>query len=355
MYINDIIDVFSEVKECDYKGNHYSVRDNGAIYRHALIPGMPRKLDEIWTFGKKDNRSGYMMYGGERVHIIVARAFLGERDSKQYVVDHIDTNRCNNRVENLRWFTKLENALNNPVTRKKITYLCGGDIQKFLDDPSCLRDLTGNNQNVMWMRTVTSEEARNAYERIMHWVNKSNSRSSSGDVLGEWMYSSYVPFEEDENIKAFLNTYHKNEKNTGVEFLEDECNVVYVDLTESFTANAKQKRWHTPTYFTLCPNEMDLNKYYSNLDLGKEFCYNNLWRSKIANFAKSVNGDGILVVCDNGENSLKRWALIRITLENDFYVQETLGTYFKYEGVMKYFTLEQGKMWEGEDEIDDFC
>ena len=26
---------FVEVMECDYKGEHYSVRDNGAIMRHA--------------------------------------------------------------------------------------------------------------------------------------------------------------------------------------------------------------------------------------------------------------------------------------------------------------------------------
>ena len=37
-------------------------------------------------------------------------------------IDHIDTNRCNNRKENLRWFTKLENALNNEITRNKIIY-----------------------------------------------------------------------------------------------------------------------------------------------------------------------------------------------------------------------------------------
>ena len=34
-------------------------------------------------------------------------------------VDHINTNRNDNRAENLRWVTKLENA-NNPLTRQKI-------------------------------------------------------------------------------------------------------------------------------------------------------------------------------------------------------------------------------------------
>ena len=29
-----LLNTFTEVKECDYKGEHYSVRDNGAIMRH---------------------------------------------------------------------------------------------------------------------------------------------------------------------------------------------------------------------------------------------------------------------------------------------------------------------------------
>lgn len=35
------------------------------------------------------------------------------------IVDHIDTNRCNKRSENLSWLTRLENAFNNPYTRNK--------------------------------------------------------------------------------------------------------------------------------------------------------------------------------------------------------------------------------------------
>ena len=48
------------------------------------------------------------------VHRLVALAFIPNPDNKQFV-DHIDTNRLNNNVSNLRWTTILENA-NNPNT-----------------------------------------------------------------------------------------------------------------------------------------------------------------------------------------------------------------------------------------------
>lgn len=40
------IDIYTEVKDCTYKDEHYSVRDNGAVLRHAKDGHKPRKLDE---------------------------------------------------------------------------------------------------------------------------------------------------------------------------------------------------------------------------------------------------------------------------------------------------------------------
>ena len=111
---------FALEKRCEYKGRIYSVRDNGSVYRHQKEGARLAPLDNKWTFGKKDDSDGYMKIAGVRIHQIVATAFHGEPPSSQYVVDHIDTNRRNNRPENLRWVTALENC-NNPNTHKKCT------------------------------------------------------------------------------------------------------------------------------------------------------------------------------------------------------------------------------------------
>ena len=51
-----------------------------------------------------------------RIHRIVAEAFIPNPDNKPFI-DHIDTNRRNARVENLRWVDRAENA-NNPNSIK---------------------------------------------------------------------------------------------------------------------------------------------------------------------------------------------------------------------------------------------
>lgn len=105
-----------------------------------------------------------MLYGGVRVHQIVATAFHGTPDDPHMVIDHKDTNRCNNRPENLAWVTRLENALNNPITRNKIKYLCGS-IDAFLEDPSILRE-SASDPNTGWMRTVALKILKDGQRKI---------------------------------------------------------------------------------------------------------------------------------------------------------------------------------------------
>lgn len=56
--------------------------------------------------------------GTYKVHILVAKAFIPNIDNKPFI-DHIDTNRTNNVITNLRWVTHLENQ-NNPITLKRL-------------------------------------------------------------------------------------------------------------------------------------------------------------------------------------------------------------------------------------------
>lgn len=56
--------------------------------------------------------------GNYLVHRLVADAFIPNIENKPYI-DHINTIRDDNRVENLRWVTHLENQ-RNPITNKRL-------------------------------------------------------------------------------------------------------------------------------------------------------------------------------------------------------------------------------------------
>ncbi len=79
------------------------------VYNQARKRARP--LDKQWTFGRQNPSAGYMHLAGVPVHRIVCTAFHNSPPTDQHVVDHIDTNRANNRAENLRWVSRLENVL----------------------------------------------------------------------------------------------------------------------------------------------------------------------------------------------------------------------------------------------------
>ena len=171
---------FEKQREVPYKDEVYLVRDNGAVLRRARPQARRRRLDEVWTFGNLNRHSGYFQICSHVVHRIVAAAFHGPAPSAGHVVDHIDTNRLNNRPDNLRWVTRLENILRNPITCRKIE-LAFGSLDAFFENPAAIPV-----SNWDWMRTVTKEEAQESRRKWLEWVEKGH--AGKGGSVGDWLF-----------------------------------------------------------------------------------------------------------------------------------------------------------------------
>lgn len=388
---------FTQEKVCTYKGEQYAVRDNGAILRLPKNADKPRPKDNQWTFGNINDRNGYMEFINERVHRIVAFAFLGEPPTTQHIIDHIDTNRQNNRPNNLRWVTKLENALNNPITRKKIILLCGS-IENFLANPAMIRE-SELEPEIRWMRTVTPQEAKISKERLLAWAENDKVPTGKG-TLGEWIYQGTIAGNEQQideifkkveqqtrisrkNLtanKAMRGNYYEARKyaakllrielnlsdydigkllglsattvNLYLEVCADmysgDCKEIYEkqyakmsEQSEFIPKNVIQKNWGTQSDYPCCPQQIGKNplaEYLANLQAGKIFFQNPYYFTIVLKVA-SINEDKSLLVLYeviNQQNTDKRWGIIKITFENGKFAHELI---YNYNGTQQHYWL----------------
>lgn len=76
------------------------------------------KLNGVLIDFSKRHPTRYHQVHGFYVHRMVAELFIPNPANKPFI-DHINTNKLDNRAENLRWVTQTENMA-NPLTRKRM-------------------------------------------------------------------------------------------------------------------------------------------------------------------------------------------------------------------------------------------
>lgn len=322
------IEAFEVERPVVYRGETYWVREGGAVYRIRKEGQRKRPLDEVWTHGRAHDSSKYMFIASHSVHRIVAHAFHGDPPSPEYVVDHIDTNRMNNRADNLRWVTRLENVLQNPITRRRIE-LAYGSLEAFWADPENPR-YPSQLRGFSWMRTVTAPEAQTCLNNLLRWAS-----SESGHVggrLGVWIHG--VSSGKPDSIEIY---------------------------SESLTTVAIQKNWRVPCEFPACPDELTgepLREYRQNLAYGSVFSRGANYYSTVYELSLSSGGASLSVLCQNHGKPVKQWAVALVTQEEGKVCHTSCGSFFTLEGAQKQHFRNIGR----EDRarligecIDDYC
>lgn len=84
--------------------DRYLISDTGLVF-HTSKLFLPLKT-QLCPSGYHRVRIGRRWY---RVHVLVAKAFLPKRRTRDMVVAHLDGNKNNNKATNLQWKTKSQN------------------------------------------------------------------------------------------------------------------------------------------------------------------------------------------------------------------------------------------------------
>lgn len=369
---NDLLENYNDIKKCFYKGEYYSVRDNGAILRHSKKGSKhSRKNDNTWTFGVASPQNGYMIFCKERVHRIVATAFHGVAPTNDHVVDHIDTNRQNNRPENLRWLSKLENILNNEITRSKIEHICGS-IENFLKNPSLLRNHSQEDKNFEWMRTVSYEEATKSLANIKQWLKRptpQNGNTENHGKMGDWIFGTSIPNSPAKARAALASTDSSFDQERRIWYnnssvtpqTENADNISFIappdamedsvpKAIQSLTENCKQINWKVPVEFICCPKSygnFPIEDYARNLAPGIVYTKNERYESVVEDFIIDDDKSKLWVMVHLG---LWTYGIAEITFEDGIFYHNYLTHFESLNACQQWITTElQGKKWDGYD------
>ena len=132
---------------------------------------------------QSNHRQGYKRIGltknGKQIffliHRLVGNAFLENPDKKQ-MIDHIDENKANNNVKNLRWATRKENGCNRGKQKNNKSGFKGVAFNKPLNKYQAKIRINDKRKHIGYFETA--EEASKAYE------------AKSKEIHGEFYYKN---------------------------------------------------------------------------------------------------------------------------------------------------------------------
>jgi hypothetical protein len=188
---------------------------------------------EISNFGNvKNNKTGRILKPGinshgyknvtlyidgkyfqKKIHKLVAEHFIVNPHNKNNV-DHINNNKLDNNVINLRWVTSKENCMNTKLSSKNSSNYKGVHFDKQKNKWRARIQINGENKHLGYFENI--EEAVNARVKTAKEV--------FGEYINQCEKEITINLNIPKNIKVNLNINIKSKEDQELEELEKEFN-----------------------------------------------------------------------------------------------------------------------------------
>ena len=113
------MEIWRQVNDLDY--DNYEVSNLGNV-KNSVTGNILRQGISVGYYSVRLSQNNIKK--SFKVHLLVGRAFLENPDNKPNI-DHIDNNRLNNNILNLRYCTKQENIRNSKMNTKNTSGVKG--------------------------------------------------------------------------------------------------------------------------------------------------------------------------------------------------------------------------------------
>ena len=197
--ISELSGSLADCLRLDEFRNYYSVSNTGLVRNNEtgkiLTPEIGkdnyRRIAMRVKLGKTNTSTRKI-----HIHKLVALAFLGEPENVKMQADHIDRDRANNNVENLRWLSGAENCRNRAICGRQKrngklwfdgekVYFSEKDLEKFCRNRESLEEYSYD----MYLQRLEIEDSLvfedEKWKEIQHEDRKFRV-SDKGRVFLEW-------------------------------------------------------------------------------------------------------------------------------------------------------------------------
>ena len=190
---------------------NYSVSNLGRVRNNATDIILKPSIDTRGYYNVKLYQDGIKLT--KNIHKLVGDAFIQNPFNKS-CIDHIDNNRLNNNVSNLRWVTFQENSMNQKLSTNNTSNYKGVHFDKQRNKWRAQIYINGKNKHLGYFEKI--EDAVNARVKKAEEV--------FGEYINKCEKEVTININIPENIKVNLNINIKSKEEQELEELEKEFN-----------------------------------------------------------------------------------------------------------------------------------